>query len=271
MPSYVVHYTVSELLLDRISKSYRISDYQKNYFRCGNLIVDSLKGDYNVDSCVKEEDRDSVASELFWKKQEEKNVTHFREDGDYVFRIPDMDKFIKKYDDLLKKDFSVLGYLFHLYTDRVYFTELMNKTVMFLDGNLERTYRESESVYVEVIRTGKRYFVDSFWAGSDGDTIYDEYTRLCKYVIETFHIHFDKKELKKFAKENFVVSKVEEVDYRKIGEVLDAVDGYIQESYEWDSEFRMFLKNDIEEFIHGIVERFIEEYGFYFDCLFLSN
>ena len=159
MASFVIHTLAAETLLKELENKYGVSlsTEDTNKFLLGNLIVDSLKLDMSVPSNLQGQELIDYKMDLKRKNREEKISTHFRnpDNEDNILKLPEPNLFIDKYKDLLKKDISVIGYLFHLYTDRCFFSSLFPKTFMSLKSNGEIATKEKESHSIRILSFGQ--------------------------------------------------------------------------------------------------------------------
>lgn len=245
MASFAMHYITGEKFLE--SLDYELTDFDKNNFRLGNLVVDTMG--------ISNYDRD--------EKLRRKMITHFRNmsDEDKCIQIPNVDKFRDKYMDLLEKDYSVLGYLFHLYTDKVFFEYLYRDVIEVLDKNMNITNIKKDGVYVKVLKNNKVFKLDTFYSGSNIGGLYRDYSNMNKYLINKYKIVFDYEKLKSFGDNSFINPGIEEIDYNNIYEVIDKMDNIFKEALNSeDEELRVFDRNDIDNFISLTVLGFNKEY-----------
>ena len=125
MASFVIHHVAGIEFLKRIEKEYNVyfTEEQKSQFLLGNLIVDSIKTNFHIPKGLDEEELAFLKKEYYQKIQEEKVKTHFRmmEDEEVFIQIPVVEKFVEKYQHIIQTNLSAMGYLFHLYTDKMFF------------------------------------------------------------------------------------------------------------------------------------------------------
>lgn len=262
MASFVIHYIAGEEFLKLLSKTRKLTEKEKNNFRLGNLIVDSLDFEEIISENLTKEEIIKINKEYRKKKIEKKLCTHFRDkDGlNLCVNLPNLDKFMNKYRALVLKDFSALGYLFHLYTDKIFFKNLYENVISCLDKNRNLTNILKDNVYVKVKKDNKIYSVDDFW-NSKNKCIYDDYTKMNRYLFERYNIDFSKNNLQEFANKYFINPGIEEVDYNSISEVLEKTEKYINESKNLDdNDLKVFKEEDILSFIPLVVESFYEIY-----------
>lgn len=246
MASFAMHYIAGEKFLD--SLDYKISEFDRNNFRLGNLVVDSMG--------ISNYDRD--------EKLRRKLITHFRniEDDDKCIQIPNVDKFRDKYIDLLDKDYSVLGYLFHLYTDKIFFEYLYSDVIEVLDKDMNKTNVKKDGIYVKVLKNNKIYDLNDFYSGSNSGGLYRDYSNMNKYLINKYHLVFNYRELKDFSDNYFKNPGIEEIDYNNIYEVIDKMNYIFREALNNENEaLNIFDTGDIDNFIFRVVEGFNNSYS----------
>ena len=266
MASFIIHTLSAEYLLKEIENEYGVSLSTKdtNNFILGNLIVDSLKVDTTVPKNLTNQEAVDYKMELKRKIRKEKINTHFRnmDNEDNVLKIPEPQLFIKKYKNLLVKDISVIGYLFHLYTDRLFFSQLFPQTFISLKCDGTITTKEKESHSIRILKNEKIVSDKVFWTGSSPLSIYSDYTILNKLLLEHFGTSFDSEELLEFSQTNFNNPGIEEVDYNKINEIILKIKQFIEESYKnKELILNVFEEELVKEFIQSTSTKFLSEYG----------
>ena len=261
MASYVVHYIAGEQFLKSLNKIRKLNKNEVNKFRLGNLIVDFVN--------IKQPDVDGLSDDEIIKikeryrieKTSRKLVTHFRdkENIEFIFNLPNLERFIDKYNDLLIKDFSVLGYLFHLYTDKIFFETLFSDVITCLDANKQPTNLSRECKYVLINKSNKLVLNSEFWSGNN--SIYNDYDRLNVFLINKYDIDFDKDELIEFALADFINPGIDEVNYKDVSSVIEKMDGFIRNSRLLSGDLCIFDEGYILEFISYCSDSFMEKYG----------
>lgn len=261
MASLVIHSIIGERILEKMEQDIDLSEKEKNSFRLGNLVVDGLGfGKPDVHGITKEEML-QVRKEYRMKKIQKKLVTHFRDEDkcNVCVNSPRLDYFLKKYKELLTQDFSVLGYFFHLYTDKVFFENFYSHVITCLDQNYQPTNLMKDNIYVQVNKNGRIYLKDEFWGGYHN--IYDDYAKLNCDCIQKFGFLLSMEELKSFARDNFINPGIQEVDYKDIDEVLKKMEQYLLENEASTKEELMaFSFIEMEQFILENTEKFYSEY-----------
>jgi len=133
MASFVIHNIAGERLLKLLEEyGVELSEDEKDEFLFGNLIVDSSRLKFLKIEGKSLEENKKIFRRLI---QEEKKITHFRneDDSSLCIQVPNLDKFENKYGSLLVGNLSAMGYLFHLYTDRMFFEDLFINILNYLD------------------------------------------------------------------------------------------------------------------------------------------
>jgi len=168
MASFVIHTLAAESLLKEIENKYGVALSTDNIkkFLLGNLIVDSLKLDMSIPTNLQGQELIDYKMDLKRKNRQEKISTHFRNPAneENVLKLPEPQKFISKYQDLLTKDISVIGYLFHLYTDRYFFSNLFPKTFISLKEDAIVIESKSDHSKMTIAR----------WAMQQNLTVHDD-------------------------------------------------------------------------------------------------
>ena len=195
--------------------------------------------------------------------REEKISTHFRDpakEGN-VLKLPEPALFISKYNKLISQDISVLGYLFHLYTDMYFFANLFPKTFVSLKGDGTVATKEAESHTIRILKSNKEVSDSIFWTGTSTLSIYSDYTILNKILLEYYNTSFDPDTLLEYAKTNFNNPGIEEVDYSKIVGIILKTKKYIDDSYDLsETTLNVFDEEIVKEFINEVVTSFLDEH-----------
>lgn len=266
MASFVIHTLAAEMLLKEIENQYRVSLSAENTkrFLLGNLIVDSLRLDMSIPEHLQGQELIDYKMELKRKNREEKISTHFRDPSkeENVLKLPEPDLFISKYSKLISQDISVLGYFFHLYTDRYFFSSLFPKTFISLKSDGTIATKEKESHTIRILKNNKEVSDSIFWTGTSPLSIYSDYTILNKILLEYFSTSFDPDILLEYARFSFNNPGIEEVDYFRIAEIVLKTKKFIDDSYKSsETELNVFDEVIVKKFIQEVVTSFLAEHS----------
>ncbi len=267
MASFVIHTIVGERFLNELETKYNvsISEEERLEFLLGNLIVDSVRENSILPEGLTEEEQVEFLYQRRRRVQEEKVKTHFRDPNklNLCLRVPEDEWFVNKYSKLLTYDYSTLGYLFHLYTDRLFFGDLFKATFISLDKNGQETIYDKEATTIEVIKNKRRENKKDFWTGQTELSIYNDYTIMNKMLLAYYGTSFDESRLLEFAKEHFKNPGIEEVDYSLIIDVIRKTSAFIKESYQVsETELSVFDEEVLKKFIESIPSLFIDKYDY---------
>lgn len=264
MASFVIHHISGEVFLNELeNKGVMLSDTEKKQFLLGNLIVDSSRIKKQILENLSLEEQKKFKKKLREEIQEEKRSTHFRDEDDYKFCIqaPNIYPFIEKYKELITKDYTVLGYLYHLYVDKMFFKDLFNDTFVCLDKDENETKYITNLVSMQVKKRGEVYPLEDFWSHDSSVSIYHDYTVMNKLLLEKYGTCFEKEKLLENYDTFFVNPGIEEVDYQNITNVVSKTESFIRESYQVeDSSLNVFDKSRVENFIVQVAKGFISSY-----------
>lgn len=261
LASYVVHYIMGEKFLNLIQEKndINISEKDKNDFRLGNLSVDVLGFSHPVVDGLSDEEIIKARRQYRDRKIVKKLETHFRDVNgiDLILNSPKLDYFINKYRELLVRDFSVMGYFFHLYTDKVFFEYFYNCVISCLDENYQPTKFVHNNKYIKINKNGNILLKDEFW--NSRHNIYEDYTKLNSYFIQKYGVV--KSQIEKLFDEEVINPGIVEVDYSQIDEVLGKMSDYILEGNKFSSDDLLaFNREEFEDFILRKVGNFYLEY-----------
>lgn len=264
MASFVIHHISGEVFLNELeNKGVMLSDTEKNQFLLGNLIVDSSRIEKQIPENLSFEEQKKFQKKLKEEAQKEKRSTHFRDEDDYKLCIqaPNINTFIEKYKELITKDYTVLGYLYHLYVDKMFFNDLFNDTFVCLDKDENETKYIADLVFMQVKKSGEVYPSEDFWNHDSSVSIYHDYTVMNKLLLEKYGTCFEKEKLLENSDTCFVNPGIEEVDYQNITNVVSKTEAFIKESYQVeDSSLNVFDKSRVEKFIEQVAKGFISSY-----------
>ncbi len=265
MASFVIHTIAAKRFLKVLEEQYNISisETLKDEFVLSNLIVDSSKIKFGIkegESISDAKKRHRLAI------QDEKIKTHFRSNDDLeqCIQSPKLELFTNKYQELLKKgNIKALGYLFHLYTDKVFFEELFPKSFDTLDENYTITDLTNKTRFIHVNKSNKICSMSEFWDITNPESIYHDYTVMNKILLETYQIGFDSEYLQMILSK-FTNPGIEEVDFANITSVIKKTAQFIQESYDsQDKGLNIFEESQIISFIENVAISFINTYAEY--------
>lgn len=268
MASYIVHDLAGEQLLRNIQSALNInfSESEKINFLLGNLIPDSSKISFDEPKNLTPEELKEYREQIRISIQDEKVSTHFRNpsDSDLCIQAPNLSTFLLKYSRLIKKDISVLGYFFHLYTDKIFFDDLFCKTFCFFDFSNQPTIYQSKTSKLIIKKNGETYSLNDVLSPLGKASMYDDYTKINALMLKKHQIEYDFDILKSYTKD-FINPGIEEVNYRNINSILDKTKKYVQESFSLkDYTLKVFDESVIDPFIYDVVNSFIDDYGYLF-------
>lgn len=265
MASFVIHTIVGETFLSKLEETYNISisDYERKQFLLGNLVVDSVKTSKEIPSTIEDDKITEYKMLIKNKIRKEKLTTHFRkaeQEGNCI-KTPDPELFLTKYRRLIPSNFSVLGYLFHLYTDKLFFSELFIKTFDTINSQGELVTQDKDLVSIRIRKNGLVVDAKKFWSGTSEVNIYNDYTIMNKLLLEQFGTTFNREEFISFAQSSFINPGIEEVSYDNVQKIIIDTQNFIEESYQIAvSTLSVFTESDIIEFVSYVVEQFMIEY-----------
>ena len=265
MASFVIHHTAGLNFLKQFEEKYHIvlTEEQKKQFLLGNLIVDSTNLKFIIPDGISQEELGLVKNNFSRKVQEEKVSTHFRtsKDKDLCIQVPIIEKFVDKYNELIKSDMSALGYLFHLYTDKQFFGDLFEQSFECLDENMKQTIYIKLLKFIKIKQNGNIYLANDVFSKDSKVSIYDDYTVMNKIILNYYNIEFPFLDLCEYI-DKFINPGIEEVDYNNIFEVLRKTKNYIEQSYSIESDkLNIFDVNEVKKFIPKLVDSFIVNYS----------
>lgn len=265
MASFVIHNIAGEKLLNLLEENYgiKLTQEQNDLFLMSNLIVDSSRVKFNGQLG----DNLEEAKRIYRRKiQDEKVATHFRnnDDANLCIQVPNLEKFENKYSNLLNNELTAIGYLFHLYTDKVFFEDLFTKTFVTLDENNKPTIYDDKTKMILIKKNNSLCTVNDFWNGDNDKSIYNDYTLMNKILLDYYGSSFDKDRLLS-NKHLFVNPGITEVDFSNIVSVIDKTELFIRDSYSVkNNNLNIFSEEDVISFINEVAFGFIERYLGYF-------
>lgn len=265
MASFIIHTIIGETFINELEKTYNItlSDYDRKQFLLGNLVVDTLKTDKSIPNDIPESEITNYKMKIKNKIREEKLATHFRNplNEGACIKSPEPNLFLNKYKHLIDDNVSVLGYLFHLYTDKLFFNKLFTESFDTLDEQGNLITLDKDLISIRVRKSNKIVDAKEFWAGTSNINIYHDYTIMNKILLECIGTSLDTIEFSQFAQEYFKNPGIEEVSFENIQKVLQDTQKFIEESYQTtDTTLQVFSENQIIDFVSYVVEQFMIEY-----------
>lgn len=266
MASFVIHHVAGVEFLKKVEKVYSIqlTEEQKNNFLLGDLIVDSSKIDFQIPKGLESDELTFIKQKYYELIQEEKVSTHFRkhEDKNMCVQVPIVEKFIDKYNNIIKIDFSALGYLFHLYTDQMFFSNLFSESFECLDENNIQTLYIKKLKYIKVKKNGNIYLATDVFNKDSSTSIYNDYTVINKIILDYYNTSFDFNYLYNYANTNFINPGINEVDYKNIVNVLNNTVKYIKQANNAQtSNLSIFDIDNVKLFITIVCTNFILKYS----------
>ena len=264
MASFVMHHVAGVQFLKKINETYKVKiEEEKIYnFLLGNLIVDSSNIKLNLPDGLTKEELIDKKNNYRLKIQQEKIATHFRneEDEKLCIQVPNISLFIEKYKNLISCDFSSLGYLFHLYTDNLFFGYLFNKTFQCLDSYQNKTNYLCDLKYIRILKNNKLVLAQDFFSGESQTSLYKDYTVMNKMILMKYNIDFDLQKMNKYTV-CFNNPGIKEVNYKNVSTVINQTHKFINDSCEIkDSKLNVFKEDEVYDFIDYVGIKFLEEY-----------
>lgn len=263
MASFVIHHIAGAQFLKELEQKCGITltEEQKNSFLLGNLIVDSTRLKKEITENLSEEEKKTWKREFQKMIQEEKVATHFRDKEDYrlCIQVPNLKAFLEKYQNLLTQDFSVLGYFYHLYTDKLFFNDLFCAAFDTLDQNFNHTDYVDQLCFMLIKKNMGIEKQEDVWAHDSNVSIYQDYTVMNRLLLEYYRVSFDSDTLLESSKQ-FCNPGIKEVDYENVSSVIKKTKSYIEESYQTEGSLHVFTEEQVKNFIQLVAGSFIESY-----------
>lgn len=225
MPGYIIHMAAACELLPLLKQRGLIGGpEEENAFQVSNLIPDST---------------------------EHKSRTHYRHTDDkaILMRSPQPWRFQEAYPHL-KDTPCGLGYLYHLYTDQIFYTDYFNRHVRLADDNLKLQVRKKYMTKVILMDFNRiipyQYYLEE-------RPIYNDYTIINALLEEKYKLNFDFDPV-----EN---PGIKEVDYTSISEIRKEILYYSDLSRKMTRHETTILKPEpLLKFIETLPARFLSEY-----------
>lgn len=224
MPGYILHLTAARLFLNHLPDTdplHRNGDLQ-NEFYIGNLLPDTVS---------------------------DKTESHFR-DPRYLDRMivwPRPEEFRKKYKNHIQEP-VYRGYYFHLYIDKLFFSEYLPETAEFLDKNGHATERRKEVQSVRLKKSGQMIPLDQYLSE---DYYYGDYTRMSSWLYGQYHLP-EELYIKRFP-------EITEIRESKIREVFAQLKEYRRVSPDAVRDLKVFDADRLMEFLKNAAEKHVRE------------
>ena len=248
MPSFMIHTICGEKMLKKL----KLDEEDKKKFFISNLMPDIVDESALADYTGVERAR---------RKMEIKRTSHFRTDFHNMFEYPDVDYFLSKYENQAKEDINFFAYFFHLYTDYYYFIKFLSKILTYYDKDHKIATEREKTKYIRVNRTNKEMLHNEFWNGDNKESIYEDYSRLNKYLVNKYPLTFNHEELMDYIKNHNYKIDMEEINSDYAYQALETVDSIIKESLGQPEEEPQILTIDqVEELMDNVVNTFLEKY-----------
>jgi len=232
MPGYVIHLTEAKIILDILKrKSQRkgkaLNQWQEDFFY-GSLLPDAGG-------------RIQKQNSHFWSEAE----------IGQIIMTPDIDRFLKKYDNVWKQCPLYEGYLAHLHLDREFWKYYIKEQVEFLDADNKPTeYTENlKSVFIK--RTDKVISPEEFFSK---DYLYGDYTRLNKRLVQKYDLRIP-------VYNKCHDNRIEEADNEDMCRVLSNLKLYIADSPENETELTILSLDTLEVFLQRTAQQFADLYS----------
>ncbi len=243
MPSFAIHTICGIELLKKLN----ISDNNKKEFIIGNLLPDV-----------------SMLNEIK-DVEERKIITHFKCDEDIVLKYPNLEKFLNKYEDSVKKNIISFEYFFHLYTDYYYFKLFIPKIFTFLYKDMKYTNSKKDIYYVKINRDNNIYEYNVMFDKKGHDSIYCDYTVSNKYLINKHNIEIDYNDLLDYIDNNKILVEIDESNSNCCKEGIIKLRRYLEELDVVDDKLRYFTYEEFDSLVENIINNFIKDYGYLLD------
>ena len=252
MPSFAIHTVCGIELLKKL----KVDDNSKRDFIIGNILPDvSRVRDYkNKDDLDK---RKSI--------QDRKMITHFRVDDDIVLQYPDLNKFLNKYEDSVKKNIISLAYFFHLYTDYYYFKIFLNDILCFYDKDMNITNSKKNVYYVKILRNNEVYEFKKLFNKLGNDSIYNDYSISNKYLINKYNLNIDYDDLIEYIDQEGFTTEIKESNTLFAYYAIIKLRKYLKDLEIVDDKLRYFTYEEFDSLVENIINNFIKDYGYLLD------
>ena len=248
MASFVIHVASAEKLVENLN----LTDEDKAKFYAGNLVPDMsfLK---DTEGLPERERRHLI--------QNEKIKSHFRTDLSSPFQYPDVDFFLEKYHEEVKHDPMLLGIMYHLYIDCLFYRDYMNENVTVLDENKEVTKTRDKMRYMKINKTGDVVDTNEFFSYHGGRSIYEEYNKLNEYLLEYYSLGVNIDKYIEILRDLKIDTNIPEVNVSESYNVMLLFKAIITNAHKDSSRvLNIFSEENIISFIEESYKEFINKY-----------
>lgn len=223
LPGFVIHIIHGKLILERMCKIF--DEEQKDCFMMGILMADSNKG-------------------------HKKDVSHFisADSRNSILKTPDLKLFVSKYRKYLSEPF-VMGYLAHLYLDKVFFEKFFTEYILFQDSNGHETMNEQEIQKVYLSRQNRYVSVDELFSE---EYLYGDYTHLNNALIAKYSL--------KIPCGVMCENHIEEVEPENFRYIQADLEKYFSLPSSENVELKIFCQSELENFISCQADSFVAYY-----------
>lgn len=231
MPGYVIHMTEAKMILDILRKDSRIeikmeSQWQRE-FLYGSLLPDA-------------------GGKL------QKQTSHFWNDSEIgkIIMTPDLNTFLIKYTNALRKHPLCGGYFAHLHLDRGFWKFYMKECIEFLDaaGKSTEYMKDLKSVFIK--ETKKRIFPEDFFSEN---YLYGDYTSLNKILVQKYDLEIP-------VYREYHNCEIEEADNKDMRRLLENLKKYMANSTVYVRKCNVLSLSTFELFLKKTAQQFAEWY-----------
>ena len=249
MPSFAINTKSGKQLLKELDLN---TDKEKE-FLIGNILPDvsRVKGYKVLDNHQK---RKSV--------QDIKMVTHFRIKEDVVLSYPDLNKFLKKYEEEVKNNIISFAYFFHLYTDYYYFKVFLPSILTFYDKDMNITNNKNNVYYAKINRTNEIVEYKILFNKESNEGIYKDYSIANNYLLDKYKLNINYEELIEYIDEHGFNTKIKETNPLFAYYAIIKIRKYLEELKIEDTNLRIFTYNDLDNLVENIIDSFKKEYSY---------
>ena len=223
MPGFVLHLLHGKFILENMPQNF--NDEQTAQFMQGILMPDSNEG-------------------------YEKDISHFisplSDSRRHILQIPDLGIFVSKYRQYLSEPF-VLGYLAHLYLDRVFFKYFFLRYISFLDENNNKTLDKKYIQKVYLLHRNEYISVDQLFSE---EYLYGDYTAFNAILINRYSLEIPRK--------TATQNPIEEVNIEKFSSILSDLEHYLATPLSQNPELKIFEQAELESFIQDQANDFVQ-------------